>query len=181
MFCSKFLVRRTSVKALFPILVVACAAGYSAPGVRSDEEVSPSAPGSVALVPFVLDGRLNDELTGAFLDALSSRETSWKMVDGPSVQKNLGKGQKFASNEDVQVLLKAAKKAGAEAVILGRATRYKVLDAPGISLQVSMLDVDSGAELHSDLTKASAWTSKRARREVAKTAAKKLHKGFNHE
>ncbi len=149
---------------------------FAGAGGKGEEAAPPPGPASVAVVPFVLDGKIDEDLSTAFLDHLSSREGGWKVVDGASVAQKLPKGAKFASNTPVESLLKAAKAAGAEAVILGKASRYKVLDAPGIRLQVSMLGVEAGDEIHSAMTEASGWTSQRAKREAGKTASKTLLK-----
>lgn len=152
------------------VLALAILPGWS-------EETAPVAGlDSVVVVPFVLHSRVDETLTSAFVDRLSSRDTGWRMIEGSAVEERLPKGKRFASKGEIEPLLKAAKAAGAEAVILGRAMSYKKLDAPGIKLQVKLVEVDSGDVLHQELTKANAWTSNRAKREAAKTAAKRLIK-----
>ena len=163
-------------RALAISCVIAGAVCMTVPDVWSEEEPQAPGPSSIVVVPFILDGRVDDVLTSAFIDQLSKKDTGWEMVEGSSVAEKLPKGEKFSSRVEVESLLKAADAAGAEAIIVGQARRYKMLDAPGIQLKVTLLDVESGDELYKKVSKASAWTSKRARREVAKTATKRLLK-----
>ena len=170
--------RRTRSRALallFLLIGVSCFAVL--PG-WSGEEQSASGSQSVVIVPFILNGYVDEVLTSTFMDELSSRQSGWRIVETSSVAKKLPEGKRFNSRREIGTLLKAAKAAGVDAIIVGRASRYKFLNAPGIKLKVSLLDVDSESTLHEELSKETAWTSKGAKQEVAETATKRLVKGL---
>jgi hypothetical protein len=156
----------------------------AAPGGNpKDNQAAPAAtqPGKVAVVPFVYLGRADEDLTKSFTERLVSLKTDWKFVESASMASHLGKGVPFRSDTTIAKLLKAAKAAGAETLILGQASSYKFLDAPGVRLRVKMIAVASGSELHSSLAEETAWTVPGAKKEVARTAAKRILKEFQAE
>lgn len=160
------------------VFLVSLLTGAAALDAWPGEDAPPSRPASVVVVPFVLNGRVDEKMTEEFLDKLSSGKAGWHLVEGSAVAGKLPKGKKFASHTEVDSLRKAAKAAGAEALILGRASGYKFLDAPGVQLRLSMLNAADGEELYKKVTKASAWTSTGAKLEAAEDAAKTLIKKF---
>jgi hypothetical protein len=173
--------RRGAEAVVFGLAVaVAFAVINSSAGlVRAAEETGPSLQvRSVAVIPFVYTGKVDEEMTAAFADRLSSPKTGWKVVDGASVARKLAKGTKFRSDADVGPLLRAAKAAGADAVILGTAAAYKFLDAPSVRLRVRMFGAGGGETLHDGITEESAWSASGARRDAATGAAKKLVKAL---
>ncbi len=169
-------IQRPAWKVLAAVMILAGQAHFAGLSAKKEETPPVWGPGKVVVIPFVLDGRVDKPLTDAFQEEIAARETGWSMVEAASVAQKLRKGEKLASNAPVESLLRAAKAAGAEAVILGRATRYKVLDAPGVRLRLTMHDVKAGTELHSGFSEESGWTSDRAKRDAAKTATKQLLK-----
>lgn len=168
----------TARKALSVALLVAGLTGLAAVDAWSSEKAPSSRPGSVVVVPFILNGTVDEAMTEKFVKKISSDKAGWNVVDGATVAGKLPKGHKFGSGTDVKLLRKAAGEAGAEALIIGQASRYKFMDAPSVSLRVSVLTAGDGEEVYRELTKASSWTSKGARNEAADDAAKKLIKSF---
>jgi hypothetical protein len=160
--------------AIILLLLVLCV--VCVPEARPDDTAPALRAGSVTVVPFVFLGKVDDVMTGKFLEKFTSAGTGWKLVDAASVSRHLTKKTPFRSDTKVESLLKAAKAAGAEAIIVGRGAAYKFLDAPGVALEVRMLRVPSGEEIHSGLYKETAWKQTGAREEAAETAAKRLVK-----
>jgi len=168
-------------KTVAVVFVVAALTGAAALYAWPGEDTPAKRPSSVVIVPFVMNGRVDENMTKEFLDTLSSGKGGWHLVEGSVVAGKLPKGKKFASHTEVDSLRKAATAAGVEALILGRASGYKVLDAPGVKLRLSMLNAKDGEELYKKEIKASAWSSKGAKLEAAEDAAKKLNKDFKSE
>lgn len=164
------------LKSAIILFVIVTSSLVFVPEARPVETQPAPRAGSVAIVPFVFLGKVDDVMTGTFLEKFTSADTGWKLVDAASVSKRLKKATLFRSDTKIESLLKAAKAAGADAVIVGRGVAYKFLDAPGVSLEVRMLRVPSGEEIHSGIYKETAWKQTGAREEAAETAAKKLVK-----
>jgi hypothetical protein len=135
-------------------------------------------PGSVVVVPFVYLGNVDDGMTRSFADRLGSPKDGWKIVGSEGMKPHLGKKVQLRSDAPMPALLKAAKAAGAEAMILGVGANYKFMDAPGVRLRVRMISVATGSELHSDMAEETAWSVQGAKEEAAESAAKKLAKQF---
>ena len=168
---------KTSLATLVLFLAPAPSSPVAAPG-RSDEKPPAAMPGSVVVVPFVYLGNVDDVLTKSFVDRLGSPKDGWKMVDAEAMKPHLGKKVQLRSDAQMPVLLKAAKAAGAEAMILGIGANYKFMDAPGVRLRVRMISVATGTELHSGMAEETAWSVQGAKEEAAESAAKKLVKQF---
>jgi hypothetical protein len=166
---------QTKVLAVFCLLAVS---GFAVPPGWSGEEGSASASRTVVVVPFTVSGRVDETLTSTFTDELSSKQSGLRIVEGSLVAKRLPKGKIFNSAREIDMLVKAAKAAGVDAVIVGRASRYTRMDAPGVKLKVSLVDVSSGETLHEELSKETAWSSKGAKKEVAQSATKSLVKSL---
>ena len=138
-------------------------------------------PGSVAIVPFTFVGRVDDDLTGAFHERITALKTGTSIVDDAAFASHLGKGVNYRSDAPLGALLRAAKATKAELLILGQASSYKFMDAPGVSLRVRVIDVGTGGELHRNLSKETAWTLPGAKREAGDTAAKQVVKQWRAE
>lgn len=169
--------RSTLGPSIFAIaLLISSQVLFAAPLWHSKTTPTALGPGSVAIVPFVFYGKVDQELTNSFLEQLTSLKTTSRIVDDTSFASHLGKGVNNRSDAPLPALLKAAKAANAEVLILGQAKKYKFLEAPGVSLRVKVISVATGSELHRNLTKESAWTLPGAKREAGSTAAKQMVK-----
>lgn len=169
------------LRCLAIVLLLATQVLPAAPGGRSEAKQAALGPGSVAVVPFVFIGRVNEDLTRAFLERLVSLKISSIIVDDASLTSHLPAGVNSRSDASLEALLTAAKAANAEVLILGQASNYKFLDASGISLRVRVISVDTGIELHRTLANETAWTLSAAMQQAAGAAAKQIVKRWRDE
>jgi len=153
----------------------------AAPGVRSQTKQEAFGPGSVAIAPFVFVGRVDEVLTNSFLKRLASANTGSRIVDDATFAAQLGKGVRFRSDAPLPALLKAARAAKAEVLIVGQASSYRFLEAPGVKLSVRVIAVNSGNVLNRSVAEETSWTIPGAKSEAGSTAAKQIVKQWRAE
>ena len=163
------------------VLLLSTQVLLSAPAGRAATKPTAYGPGSVAIAPFVFIGRIDEDLTRSFLERLASLKTGSRIVDEKAYSGHLDGNSRFRSDAPIGMLLKAARAAKAEVLILGEASRYKFLDAPGIQLRVRVINVQSGKELNRSLAKETSWTLPGAKREAGSTAARNIAKQWRAE
>lgn len=99
---------------------------------------------TVTVIPFVLDGNIDDALTAVFGKELAERKPTLKLQDALSLTLHFEGTQSFDSRAPLLSILKAARSVGVDAFFLGTGTTYLVMGAPGVRLDVKLVETRQG-------------------------------------
>jgi TolB-like protein len=108
-----------------------------------------SAVQTVAIIPLVLDGQVDEALTGVVVGELRSQKPRYKLIDSLEIAVHFEDKGAFSSNAPIKSLLAAARAVGAQAVLTGSGSTYRRLDDPGIRLDLKLIEVNQGKVLWS--------------------------------
>ncbi len=152
--------------------------------VKSDSAPSPPSPPaiplgsvrSVAIIPVALGGIVDAGTTDYLMKQVASREPSWAVIDPVQVQLKFEGSSPFEPNAPLLSLLRAAQATGADAILLGTGSYYRVMGYPGVSLDLKLIEVNRGTVLWSadGASKGGGVSEENAKHMAVRSATRKL-------
>lgn len=130
----------------------------------------------VAVVPVTLQGVSDSDSTAYLTELLRKNRPKWELVDPVQLQLQFEDGATFSSNAPIKSVLAAARKAGAQAVLLASGSYYTIMGFPGVSLELKLLECNKGGVLWtaSGQSKGGGWSVSNARHMALRSAIRKL-------
>ncbi len=130
----------------------------------------------IAMMPVTLHGASDDDATAYLMDLLRREKPAWELLDPVQLQLQFEDGTAFSSSAPIKSLLAAARKAGAQAVLLGTGNYYNIMGFPGVSLELKLIEVNKGSVLWtaSGQSKGGGFSESHARHMAVRSAVRKI-------
>lgn len=97
-----------------------------------------------AVPPLVVDGKVDLEITSLFLDALRRRVKPSEVIDPFTLGMHFGDPNNFNAGAPQDALAAAAARAGATAMVIGKAVTYKQFQDYAMRLDVKVIKIGDG-------------------------------------
>lgn len=104
---------------------------------------------TVAVIPLMLDGQLDNALTGVMIEELRSQKPRYKLIDPVEIAIHFEDKGSFNSDAPIKSLLAAARAVGAQAVLVGSGSSFRRFDDPAVRLDMKIVEVNQGKVLWS--------------------------------
>lgn len=131
---------------------------------------------AVTVIPIVLDGVVDSGLTSKFEEELRQRTTTLKIQDALRLELHLEGTQSFDSRVPLLSILRAARAEGVDAFFLGTASSYTIMGAPGIRLDVKLIETRRGTVIWSaaGASKGGGFSEQHAKAMACRSALRQL-------
>lgn len=129
----------------------------------------------VAIKLVTLDGVPDAGITSYLIAQVRSRKPGWEVIEPTQLQLSL-EAANGTSSAPLSTLLAAARRAGADAILLSDGSYYSVMRAPGVSLHVQLLEVNQGNILWSadGASKGGGFSDQNAKHMAVRSTVRKL-------
>jgi len=129
----------------------------------------------VAVAQVTLGGVRDIGITSYLIAQVRSRKPGWEVIEPTQLQLSL-EASSGTNSAPLSTLLAAARRAGADAILLSDGSYYSVMGAPGVSLHVQLLEVNQGNVLWSadGASKGGGFSDQNAKHMAVRSAARKL-------
>ncbi len=130
----------------------------------------------VAVMPVTLQGAPDGDATAYLMQLLRKEKPAWELLDPVQLQLQFEGGAAFSSSAPIKSLLAAARKAGAQGVLLGTGSYYTIMGFPGVSLELKLVECNKGRVLWtvSGQSKGGGFSESNARHMALRSAIRKV-------
>lgn len=99
---------------------------------------------TLTVIPVLTDGKPDDELTAMLAAQIREKKPRFELVSEREVVVRFPDPSSFSSAADLGLLLAAARRAGAQAIVLAQASSYRAQNEHGNRLRLKIVEVNQG-------------------------------------